>query len=87
VVVAMTLAFIEIKPPRFFYWQVLKLWLVTQNLSFIIAGATVVTLLVYSSLKFTNFTVFLVLVVIINICGGIGVLSTLAGTILIEREW
>ena len=83
----MTLAFIEIKPPRFFYWQVLKLWLVTQNLSFIIAGATVVTLLVYSSLKFTNFTVFLVLVVIINICGGIGVLSTLAGTILIEREW
>jgi len=70
-----------------FYWQVLKLWLVTQNLSFIIAGTTVVTLLVYSSLKFTNFTVFLVLVVIINICGGIGVLSTLAGTILIEREW
>ncbi|RHN58672.1 putative major facilitator superfamily domain-containing protein [Medicago truncatula] len=69
------------------YQKVLKLWLVTQNLSFIIAGATVVTLLVYSSLKFTNFPVFLLLVVIINICGGIGVLSTLAGTILIEREW
>ncbi|CAJ2656118.1 unnamed protein product [Trifolium pratense] len=67
--------------------KVLKLWLVTQNLSFIIAGATVVALLVYSSLKFTSFPIFLLLVVIINICGGIGVLSTLAGTILIEREW
>ncbi|KAK2378786.1 iron regulated [Trifolium repens] len=69
------------------YQKVLKLWLVTQNLSFITAGATVVALLVYSSLKFANFPVFLFLVVIINICGGIGVLSTLAGTILIEREW
>ncbi|KAK2432582.1 iron regulated [Trifolium repens] len=69
------------------YKKVLKLWLVTQNLSFITAGATVVALLVYSSLKFANFPVFLFLVVIINICGGIGVLSTLAGTILIEREW
>lgn len=70
-----------------FYWQVLQLWLVTQNLSFVIAGATVVVLLVYSSLKFTNFSAFILLVLIINICGGIGVLSTLAGTILIEREW
>lgn len=70
-----------------FYWQVLKLWLVTQNLSFIIAGAAVVSLLVFSSLKLTNFPVFLLLVVIINICGGTGVLSTLSGTILIEREW
>ncbi|WJX42891.1 Solute carrier 40 member 2 [Trifolium repens] len=69
------------------YQKVLKLWLVTQNLSFLTAGATVVALLVYSSLKFSNFPVFLFLVVIINICGGIGVLSTLAGTILIEREW
>ncbi|CAI8601151.1 unnamed protein product [Vicia faba] len=69
------------------YHKVLKLWLVTQNLSFIIAGATVVSLLVFSSLKLTNFPVFLLLVVIINMCGGVGVLSTLSGTILIEREW
>ncbi|KAK7260039.1 hypothetical protein RIF29_25760 [Crotalaria pallida] len=72
---------------RLSYKQVLQLWLVTQNISFVIAGATVVVLLVYSSLKFTNFSAFLLLVLIINICGGIGVLSTLAGTILIEREW
>jgi len=60
---------------------------VTQNLSFVIAGATVVVLLVNSSLKFTNFSAFTLLLWTINICGGIGVLSTLAGTILIEREW
>ncbi|KAJ1419271.1 MFS transporter superfamily [Sesbania bispinosa] len=69
------------------YVKVLQLWLVTQNLSFVIAGATVVALLVYSSLKFTNFSAFISLVLIINVCGGIGVLSTLAGTILIERDW
>ncbi|KAK7349734.1 hypothetical protein VNO77_07354 [Canavalia gladiata] len=67
--------------------KVLQLWLVTQNLSFVIAGATVVAVLVFSSLKDTNFSAFILLVMIINICGGIGVLSTLAGTILIEREW
>jgi len=60
---------------------------VTQNLSFVIAGASVVTLLIHSSLKFTHFSIFLLLVLLINVCGGIGVLSTLAGTILIEREW
>lgn len=69
------------------YVKVLQLWLVTQNLSFVVAGATVVALLLNSSLKFTNFPLFISLVLIINICGGIGVLSTLAGTILIEREW
>ncbi|TKY63585.1 Solute carrier family 40 member 2 [Spatholobus suberectus] len=69
------------------YVKVLQLWLVTQNLSFIVAGATVLALLVNSSLKFTNFSAFILLVLTINICGGIGVLSTLAGTILIEREW
>ncbi|XP_014516018.1 solute carrier family 40 member 2 [Vigna radiata var. radiata] len=69
------------------YVKVLQLWLVTQNLSFVIAGATVVVLLVNSPLKFTNFSVFTLLLWTINICGGIGVLSTLAGTILIEREW
>ncbi|KAL2337650.1 hypothetical protein Fmac_012096 [Flemingia macrophylla] len=67
--------------------KVLKLWLVTQNLSFVVAGASVVALLIHSSLKFTHFSIFILLVLIINLCGGIGVLSTLAGTILIEREW
>ncbi|XP_020236678.1 solute carrier family 40 member 2 [Cajanus cajan] len=69
------------------YVKVLQLWLVTQNLSFVIAGAGVIALLVNSSLKLTNFSAFILLVLAINICGGIGVLSTLAGTILIEREW
>ncbi|KAL2322130.1 hypothetical protein Fmac_026509 [Flemingia macrophylla] len=55
---------------------VLKLWLVTQNLAFVVAGTGVVALLVNSSLKFTNFTAFILLVLAINICGG--VLSTLA---------
>ncbi|RDX66340.1 Solute carrier family 40 member 1, partial [Mucuna pruriens] len=58
--------------------RVLQLWLVTQNLSFVIAGASVVALLILSSLKITNFSVFILLVLIINVCGGIGVLSTLA---------
>ncbi|XP_028767576.1 solute carrier family 40 member 2-like [Neltuma alba] len=69
------------------YVQVLQLWLVMQNISFIIAGISVVALLVYPSLRFTNFPVFILLAVITDICGAIGVLSTLAGTILIEREW
>lgn len=68
-------------------WQVLQLWLVTQNLSFIVAGGTVVTLLVYSTLKMENFSAFVLLVILTNISGAVGVLSTLAGTILIEREW
>ncbi|MED6170870.1 Solute carrier 40 member 2 [Stylosanthes scabra] len=69
------------------YVKVLQLWLVTQNLSFLIAGIAVITLLVYSSLKYTNFLAFIQLLVLINVCGGISVLSTLAGTILIERDW
>ncbi|KAF7825471.1 solute carrier family 40 member 2-like [Senna tora] len=72
---------------RLTYVKVLQLWLVTQNISFVIAGITVVALLVYTSLRFTNFPVFILLVAITDICGAIGVLSTLAGTILIEREW
>ncbi|XP_043707232.1 solute carrier family 40 member 2 [Telopea speciosissima] len=72
---------------RLTYVQVLRLWLLTQNLSFIVAGGTVIVLLVYSSLKLTNFPAFLSLVVLTNISGAVGVLSTLAGTILVEREW
>jgi iron-regulated transporter 1 len=69
------------------YWQVLRIWLVTQNLSFIIAGCTVIALLFYPDLKSTNFTAFILLVILTNLSGAVGVLSTLAGTILIEREW
>lgn len=68
-------------------WQVLRIWLVTQNLSFMVAGCTVIALIVFSTLKTTNFTAFILLVILTNISGAVGVLSTLAGTILIEREW
>lgn len=68
-------------------WQVLRLWLLTQNLSFIIAGGSVIALLIYHRLMSTAFVTFMLLVVITNISGAVGVLSTLAGTILIEREW
>ncbi|XP_022949805.1 solute carrier family 40 member 1-like isoform X1 [Cucurbita moschata] len=69
------------------YVKVLKIWLVTQNLSYIIAGATVVALLFYSDLISTYFTGFILLVILTNIAGAVGALSSLAGTILIEREW
>ncbi|KAK8582537.1 hypothetical protein V6N13_069312 [Hibiscus sabdariffa] len=72
---------------RLTYPKVLQLWLVTQNLSFIIAGCSVTALLVIPSLKFTKFVVFITLVILTNISGAVGVLSTLAGTILVEREW
>ncbi|CAD5330710.1 MFS transporter superfamily [Arabidopsis suecica] len=69
------------------YVKVLRLWLVTQNLSFIVAGGAVVALLVVPDLKSQNFPVFATLVVLTNLSGAIGVLSTLAGTVLIERDW
>ncbi|CAH2074306.1 unnamed protein product [Thlaspi arvense] len=69
------------------YVRVLRLWLVTQNLSFIVAGGSVVALLLVPDLKSQNFPVFASLVVLTNLSGAIGVLSTLAGTILIERDW
>ncbi|XP_028080004.1 solute carrier family 40 member 2 [Camellia sinensis] len=72
---------------RLSYVKVLQLWLLTQNLSFLIAGGTVVALLVHPDLQFSNSIAFVSLVIITNISGAIGVLSTLAGTILIEREW
>ncbi|MCL7024605.1 hypothetical protein MKW94_012314 [Papaver nudicaule] len=72
---------------RLTYVQVLRLWLLAQNLSFIVAGVTVTWLLVYSGLRISGFAVFASLVVLTNVSGAIGVLSTLAGTILVEREW
>ncbi|XP_050212361.1 solute carrier family 40 member 2-like [Mercurialis annua] len=69
------------------YLKVLRIWLVTQNLSFIVAGCSVVALLFFSTLKSTNFAAFISLVALTNISGAAGVLSSLAGTILIEREW
>ncbi|KAL1196613.1 Solute carrier family 40 member 2 [Cardamine amara subsp. amara] len=69
------------------YVKVLRLWLVTQNLSFIVAGGSVIALLLVPDLKSHNFHVFATLIVLTNVSGAIGVLSTLAGTILIERDW
>ncbi|KAH7866627.1 hypothetical protein Vadar_022888 [Vaccinium darrowii] len=72
---------------RLTYVKILQLWLLTQNMSFMVAGGTVVALLVNPDLKSTNYLVFVALVIVTNISGALGVLSTLAGTILIEREW
>lgn len=72
---------------RFTYIKVLRLWLVTQNLSSIIAGGTVMALLVYSDLSRTNFHAFIMLVILTNVAGAVAVTSTLAGTILVERDW
>lgn len=72
---------------RLTYLKVLRIWLVTQNLSFIVAGSSVVALLAMSTLKFTNFTAFVLLIALTNVSGAVGALSALAGTILIEREW
>lgn len=69
------------------YLQVLGLWLLIQSLSFIIAGASVTALLLYDDLKATSFPIFSALVVLTNVSGALAALSTLAGTILIEREW
>ncbi|OEL29630.1 Solute carrier family 40 member 1 [Dichanthelium oligosanthes] len=69
------------------YLQVLGLWLLVQSLSFIIAGASVTALLIYDDLKATSFPVFMALVIVTNVSGALAALSTLAGTILIEREW
>ncbi|KAK3444930.1 hypothetical protein EUGRSUZ_A00630 [Eucalyptus grandis] len=72
---------------RLSYVKVLQLWLVTQNFSFIFAGGTVLGLLAYPDLKSTSVQAFVLLILLTNVSGAVGVLSTLAGTILIEREW
>ncbi|KAI7727949.1 hypothetical protein M8C21_028296 [Ambrosia artemisiifolia] len=69
------------------YPKVLRFWLLTQNLSFMIAGVTLVGLLISPELRVTNIPIFSLLVVLTNLSGAVAVLSTLAGTILIEREW
>ncbi|KAK1412444.1 hypothetical protein QVD17_33704 [Tagetes erecta] len=69
------------------YPKVLRFWLLTQNLSFMIAGVTVVGLLFSPDLRVTSAPTFALLLVLTNLSGALAVLSTLAGTILIEREW
>ncbi|XP_030518226.2 solute carrier family 40 member 2-like isoform X3 [Rhodamnia argentea] len=69
------------------YVKVLQLWLITQNFSFVVAGATVFGMLAYPDLKSTNSGLFIMLIIVTNVSGAMGMLSTLAGTILIEREW
>lgn len=69
------------------YPKVLRVWLLTQNLSFIVAGITMVVLLISPDLRVTDAAKFALLVVLTNLSGAVAVLSSLAGTILIEREW
>ncbi|KAI3759918.1 hypothetical protein L1987_50304 [Smallanthus sonchifolius] len=69
------------------YPKVLRFWLLTQNLSFFVAGVAMVGLLVSPDLRVTSALTFALLVVLTNLSGAVAVLSTLAGTILIEREW
>ncbi|KAF8041964.1 hypothetical protein BT93_A0534 [Corymbia citriodora subsp. variegata] len=69
------------------YTKVLRIWLLTQNFSFLIAGGMVLVLLFHSNLKSTNFMAFISLVILICFSGAVGVLSALAGSIMIEREW
>lgn len=73
--------------PSFMYEQVLQLWLLSQNLSFAVAGGAVVAILMYADLMTANYAAFISLLVLINISGAVAVLSTLVGTILVEREW
>ncbi|KAF0901856.1 hypothetical protein E2562_006478 [Oryza meyeriana var. granulata] len=72
---------------RLTYLQVLRLWLLVQSLSFVVAGVAVTGLLVYDGLAATSFPAFMALVIVTNVSGALAALSTLAGTILIEREW
>lgn len=78
-------------PSLFFFFvrceQVLQLWLLSQNVSFAVAGGAVIAILKYTELKTANYAAFISLLVLINISGAVAVLSTLAGTILVEREW
>ncbi|KAI0497275.1 hypothetical protein KFK09_020498 [Dendrobium nobile] len=69
------------------YKQVLRMWLLIRSLSFLSAGVAVTVLLVYFGPASHKSVPFVALLVITNISGAISVLSTLAGTILIERDW
>jgi iron-regulated transporter 1 len=69
-----------------FKMQVLRTWLGLQNLSFVVAGGAVSVLLSYSK-STIGMPTFIALVIIVNISGAIGALATLAGVILIERDW
>lgn len=69
------------------YVKVLRLWLLFQNLSYAVAGGAVIKLLLGSDLKTLNVPLFTVLIVLTNVAGAVGMLSTLGGTILIERDW
>ncbi|XP_057808234.1 solute carrier family 40 member 2 isoform X2 [Salvia miltiorrhiza] len=69
------------------YTRILQLWLLCQNLSFAVAGGAVVAILMHTDLMTANYAAFICLLVLINISGAVAVLSSLAGTILVEREW
>ncbi|CAA7052134.1 unnamed protein product [Microthlaspi erraticum] len=69
------------------YVKVLRLWLMFQNLSYTVAGGAVVKLLLVPDLKSHNIPLFAILIVLTIVAGAVGMLSTLGGTILIERDW
>lgn len=71
---------------RMQYIKVLRTWLGLQNLSFVVAGGAVSVLLSYSK-STIGMPTFTALVIVVNISGAIGALATLAGVILIERDW
>uniref|UniRef100_A0A0D9WR84 Solute carrier family 40 member n=1 Tax=Leersia perrieri TaxID=77586 RepID=A0A0D9WR84_9ORYZ len=71
---------------RLAYLHTLRLWLLVQSLSFAVAGVSVTVLLLFDG-GVIAFPAFVALVVVTNVAGALAALSTLAGTILIEREW
>eukprot|EP01018_Ginkgo_biloba_P000358 Gb_09598 [translate_table: standard] len=72
---------------RMQYVKVLRSWLGLQNLSFIVAGAAVSALLIYPASAIGGQTTFIALVIVINASGAVGALASLAGSILLERDW
>ncbi|RVW74824.1 Solute carrier family 40 member 1 [Vitis vinifera] len=70
---------------RLTYVKVLQLWLWTQNLSLWLLGCSG-RITVLLKLKHTNLAAFITIVALTNISGAVGVLSTLAGSILIEES-
>ncbi|KAK8960328.1 Solute carrier family 40 member 1 [Platanthera guangdongensis] len=72
---------------KFPYKKVLRMWLLTRSLSFLAAGGAVTVLLVCFVPSSHSVLPFMALVILTNVSGAVSVLSTLAGTILIEREW
>lgn len=68
------------------YIKVVQTWLGLQNLSFVVAGGAVSVLLSYPK-STIGMPTFIALLIVVNVSGAIGALASLAGVILIERDW